>query len=41
MKKRMVAVVANPLHETYALGMFSSLFSGCLLTEDERKTDNQ
>ena len=30
----MVAVGVNPLHETRTLGMFSSLFSESLLTED-------
>lgn len=30
----MAAVAVNPLHETHTLGMFSSLFSECLLTED-------
>ena len=32
--KRIVTVGVNPLHETPTLGVFSSLFSESLLTED-------
>jgi len=35
---RMAAVAGNPLHEAHTLGVFSSLFRECSLTEDMFRT---